>query len=50
MTFPLTDFLIDLEVRPIPLDQIREKARRGVYAPVSTETMKGYVEMSGRKL
>lgn len=46
---PLTDFLIDLEVRPIPLDQIRAKAKAGDYSPVKNSTMAGYVQMSGRK-
>lgn len=46
---PLTDFILDLEVRPIPLDQIRAKAKAGEYGSVSTRTMAGYVTMSGRK-
>lgn len=44
MTFRITDFIIDLEVRPLSLDQIREKAKQGAYRPVSNTTMRGYVD------
>lgn len=47
--FPLTQFIIDLFVLELPITTIREKAKAGAYAPVSTTTMKGYVDMSGRK-
>lgn len=51
-SFPLTNFLIDLEINQLTTDQLRTNAmqKNGPYTGVRPEVMRGYLVMAGRKV
>lgn len=48
-SFPLTNFLVDLEINGLSLDQLRAKAMQkdGPYTGVKSEVMREYLAMKG---
>lgn len=50
--FPLTNFIMHLEVDGLTTDQLRTNAmqKNGPYTGVRPEVMRGYLVMAGRKI
>lgn len=50
MNFPLTQFILDLEINQLSTDQLRANAmqKNGPYAGLKAEVMRGYLIMNGR--
>ncbi|MGL4833090.1 MAG: hypothetical protein ACRCXH_01585 [Shewanella sp.] len=44
----LTQFIIDLEIKRLPMEQIRQNYRNNAYGKLSERIVRGYINQSGR--